>query len=65
MSNLAYEYAVDQAIDMVDTMEDWEVLQRVQWYVVQCERMDVNVDIDEAREFLIDQEVQYLLNTYA
>ena len=45
---------VDRCIDQVDELSDQEVLQLVPDYVMFCERGDVNVNIDEARDLAAD-----------
>ena len=54
MSNVWYDMMVDRCIDQVDELSDQEVLQLVPDYVMFCERGDVNVNIDEARDLAAD-----------
>ena len=54
MSNVWYDMMVDRCIDQVDELSDIEVLKLVPDYVMDCERSDVNVNIDEARSLAAD-----------
>jgi hypothetical protein len=45
---------VDRCIDQVDELSDLEVLKLVPNYVYECERSDMNVNMDEARDLAID-----------
>ena len=54
MSNVWYDMMVDRCIDQVEELSDQEVLQLVPDYVVECERSDINVNIDEARDLATD-----------
>lgn len=54
MSNVWYDMMVDRCIDQVSELSDQEVLQLVPDYVMFCERSDVNVNIDEARDLAVD-----------
>ena len=54
MSNVWYDMMVDRCIDQVDELSDSEVLQLVPDYLMFCERSDVNVNMDEARELAAD-----------
>ena len=54
MSNVWYDMMVDRCIDQVDELSDLEVLKLVPNYVYECERSDMNVNMDEARDLAID-----------
>ena len=54
MSNVWYDMMVDRCIDQVEELSDQEVLQLVPDYVMECERSDTNVNIDEARGLATD-----------
>ena len=54
MSNVWYDMMVDRCIDQVEELSDQEVLQLVPDYVIACERGDINVNIDEARDLATD-----------
>ena len=54
MSNVWYDMMADRCIDQVEELSDQEVLQLVPDYVVECERNDTNVNIDEARDLATD-----------
>ena len=54
MSNVWYDMMVDRCIDQVDELSDAEVLKLVPNYVYECERSDMNVNMDEARDLAID-----------
>jgi hypothetical protein len=54
MGNVWYDMMVDRCIDQVDELSDAEVLKLVPNYVYECERSDMNVNMDEARDLAID-----------
>jgi len=54
VSNVWYDMMVDRCIDQVDELSDLEVLKLVPNYVYECERSDMNVNMDEARDLAID-----------
>jgi hypothetical protein len=54
MSNVWYDMMADRCIDQVEELSDQEVLQMVPDYVDFCERSDINVNVDEARDLAID-----------
>jgi hypothetical protein len=54
MGNVWYDMMVDRCIDQVDELSDAEVLKLVPNYVYECERSDMNVNMDEARSLAAD-----------